>query len=139
MYVVITVVYVPHERIAGRYCRYFFRHKTTYLQIPAQWWAALMSLCATIRRYFAGNTCKYLLLLRCMYHSTITVLLYFCKKYLHILRRFLRRFLRWFLRWFLRGCIAVCAVASVASLLHRCRIAVASPHRIASLATCRLH
>ena len=50
-------------------CRYFSRHKNTYLQIPAQWWATLMSLCATMCRYF-------------------------CKKYLHTLRQFLRRFLR---------------------------------------------
>jgi hypothetical protein len=75
----------------------------------------------------------------------VTILLFFCKKYLHILRRFLRRFLRGFLRRFLRQfcagfCAGFCASPSarshrsrmaIASQSHRRRIAAMRPHRIA--------
>ncbi len=49
----------------------------------------------------------------------VTILLYFCKRYLHILRRFPRQFLRRFRR--LRGRIAVAAPLhhSIASAPHR--------------------
>ena len=126
----------------------FSRHTVTYLQIPAQWVAALMSLCATMCMYFARNTCTYLhwfvsLCSSIFYENTCT--------YLQIPTVGMCRYLTVFFSGF---CAGFCAVSSPPARLHRRRIAVAFPshrhriatshwRRIASLhetqATCRLH
>jgi hypothetical protein len=93
----------------------FFRHRTAYLQILAQWWAVLMSLCDT--RYFARNTCKCLLtyvsLSSCIFaRNTCIYCVGFCSG---LCADF---------------CAGFCAVASPSALSHRSRVAVASPlHR----------
>ncbi len=124
----------------------FSRHRNTYLQIPAPVGAALMSLCATMCRYFSRNTNIYLLL----YVSLSSCI--FAKIPAHTapisapvpapvsapVSALVSAPISARLHRLLRGCIAV------ASPSHRRRIAVASHrHRIASLqetqATCGLH
>ena len=102
----------------------FSRHTVTYLQIPAQWVAALMSLCATMCMYFARNTCTYLhwfvsLCSSIFYENTCT--------YLQIPTVGMCRYLTVFFSGF---CAGFCAVASPPARLHRRRIAIALPHRI---------